>query len=106
METTALQALVDDGKEGIESQEGQESQKQIEGKEQIGEEELLEIGADLEKKKASPEDAIRILRVLSYKVMTPELLKATLIGKKLTSVSEDPENYAGDEVLLTKVKEL
>jgi len=64
--------------------------------EPIGEEELRDLGWQLGQVKHSPEKAVGILSSLSKKHITASLLKSTLIGKSLTSVSTDPEHYAAN----------
>jgi flagellin-specific chaperone FliS len=74
--------------------------------EQIGEDELTELGNELDKVKEVPASALKILKVLTNKKVTAELLKSTLIGKRIMSVSIDEVNYDGDASLLSDVKEI
>ena len=59
--------------------------------EPISLEELVELGTHLDKNKAKPEAALKLLKVLDKKLITAQILKDSSIGKRLTAVSDNPE---------------
>ena len=54
----------------------------------ISEEELLELGTQLDKHKCELEKALQLLKILDKKQVTAQLLIDTKIGKRLTAVNE------------------
>ena len=67
----------------------------------ITEDELLEIGLQLEKNKSDGHNALKLLKLLEKKDVTAMLLKKTMIGKKLTAVEEE---FADDAKLTEDLK--
>jgi hypothetical protein len=67
----------------------------------ITEDELLEIGLQLEKNKSDGYNALKLLKLLEKKDVTAMLLKKTMIGKKLTAVVEE---FADDAKLTEDLK--
>ena len=77
--------------------------------EPITQEEVISIGEDLAKNAKNPATALKILKILDKKMITGEMLKETLIGKKLAPIitEHNPEiPDTNDEKLMTELKEM
>lgn len=75
--------------------------------EEVGPEEVKDLGLQLRKNKDNADTALQLLKILDTKKITAELLIATLIGKALSSVNDTVEEGRDVEKLkeLTKMKE-
>ena len=77
--------------------------------EPITQEEVISIGEDLAKNARCPAKALKILKILDRKMITGDMLKDTLIGKKLAPIitEQNPEiPDTNDEDLMKELKEM
>ena len=72
-------------------------------------EEIVSIGEDLAKNARCPAQALKLLKILDKKMITGDMLKETLIGKKLAPIitEHNPEiPDTNDEDLMKELKEM
>ena len=76
--------------------------------EPITSEEVINHGEDLVENKDNPANALKILKILRRKEITPDMLTGTKIGKKLAIIADEPNPEKGDNdlELLQELREM
>ena len=69
----------------------------------MSQEEVENYSESLNKYSNEPVSVVKVLRELEKSSVPTEFLKSTRIGKRLTAITEDKNDYDGDESLLKEI---